>query len=426
MKVLMLSWEYPPKNVGGLAQHVYHLSKALAKHGVEVHVITVGGNDAIPYEDREGVKVHRISPYSLSTPDFRTWILHLNFSLLEYGVTLVNSLKNVDVLHAHDWLVAHAGRALKHSFQLPLVATIHATEYGRNNGLHNDNQRYISDVEWWLTYEAWRVIVCSSYMERELGGFFQLPEDKITVIPNGVNAEDFSTGLGPKRTKHSPPNGEKYIFFIGRLVREKGVQVLLDAAPKILGRFPEARFIVAGTGPYEEHLRARTRERGLEHRVYFAGYVNDQIRNRLFQQSKVAVFPSLYEPFGIVALEAMAAGTPVVVSDTGGLREIVEHGVDGLKCYVGSPDSLADNIMAVLGDPGLAERLKENGYEKAKNKYSWFAVAGKTLDIYEEVIRESGRADWHTDTWMASDPISAVYAKIKNLGRTGVFGQQVH
>jgi len=419
MKILMLSWEYPPKNVGGLAQHVYHLSRALAKHGAEVNVITVGGDGVIPYEDREGVKVHRVTPYSLPAPDFRTWILHLNFSMLEYAVTLTNSLKSVDIVHAHDWLAAYAGRAVKHAFRLPLVATIHATEYGRNHGLHNDNQRYISDVEWWLTYEAWRVIVCSSYMEQELKGFFQLPADKITVVPNGVSIEDFSPKPGVSR-----PTYEKYIFFIGRLVREKGVQVLIDAAPRILARFPEARFIIAGTGPYEEHLRARTRELGLEHRVYFAGYVDDITRNRLYQQSSVAVFPSLYEPFGIVALEAMAARTPVVVSDTGGLSEIVEHGIDGLKCYVGSADSLADNITAVLGQPGLADRLRINGYEKVKNKYSWFAVAGKTLAVYEEVIRQSRRMAWHTDTWMAADPISALYDKIKSLGRTNLSGQR--
>lgn len=421
MKVVMLSWEYPPKSVGGLAQHVYHLSKALAGQGAEIHVVTIGDHDSVHYEEHEGVKVHRVIPYNLSAPDFRTWILHLNFSLLEYGVTLINSLKNVDLIHAHDWLVAYAGRALKHAFSIPLVATIHATEYGRNNGLHNDNQRYISDVEWWLTYEAWQVIVCSSYMENELRSFFQLPSDKITVIPNGVNISEFA-----KKVNYHSVTGEKFIFFIGRLVREKGVQVLLDAAPKILCRFPEARFIIAGTGPYEERLRAKTRERGIGHRVYFAGYVDDETKNRLYQQSSVAVFPSLYEPFGIVALEAMAAGTPVVVSDTGGLSEIVEHRVDGMKCYVGSPDSLADNVMAVLGDRALAERLKINADQKVRNKYSWFAVARQTMHSYKEVLRQSSGTDWHTDTWMASDPVSALYSKIRNLGRTGITGQRAH
>lgn len=420
MKILMLSWEYPPKNVGGLAQHVSHLSRALVKHGVEVHVVTAGGDGAVPYEECDGVKVHRVNTYSLSAPDFRTWVLHLNFSLLEYTVTLINTLKNVDVIHAHDWLVAYTGRAAKHAFQLPLIATIHATEYGRNHGLHNEDQRYISDVEWWLTYEAWQVIVCSTYMKRELNGFFELPADKISVIPNGINVEDY------QMKANTNPGHEKYVFFIGRLVREKGVQVLIDAAPKILHTFPEARFIIAGTGPYEEQLRARVREHRLEHRFHFAGYVNDQLRIKLYKQSSVAVFPSLYEPFGIVALEAMAAGTPLVVADTGGLGEIVEHGIDGLKCYVGSPDSLADNIMAVLGNRSFAERLKNSAYAKARDKYSWFEIAKQTIAVYENVIRQSTKNEWHTDTWMASDPISALYDKIRNLSKKSIFVQRAH
>jgi len=419
VKLIMLSWEYPPKSVGGLAQHVYHLSRALARHGVKVNVITVGGEGTEPYEEQDGVRVHRVVPYSLPAPDFRTWILHLNFSMVEYAITLINSIKGADIIHAHDWLAAYAGRALKHSFGIPLVATIHATEFGRNHGLHNDTQRYISDVEWWLTYESWRVIVCSAYMEKELRAFFQLPHDKIRVIPNGVNADEFGVKIAGIRRPR-----EKYVFFIGRLVREKGVQVLIDAAPKILASFPEARFIIAGTGPYEEHLRIKVRERGLEHRFYFAGYIDDETRNRLYAQSSVAVFPSLYEPFGIVALEAMAAGTPAVVTDTGGLSEIVEHGFDGLKCYVNSPNSLADNVMAILGDPEMAEKLRVNGHEKARNKYSWFAVAGRTAEVYEQVIRQAKRSGWYTDTWRASDPVTALYGRIKNFGQAGVPNQR--
>lgn len=421
MKILMLSWEYPPQSVGGLAQHVYHLSRAVAKHGVEVHVVTIGGKDALPYEEQDGVKIHRVFPYQLESPDFRTWILHLNFSLLEYAVTLVNSLKGVDVIHAHDWLVAYAGRALKHAFNTPLIATIHATEYGRNHGLHNDNQRYISNVEWWLTYESWKVIVCSYYMERELKGFFGIPDDKLAVIPNGVDPDAFVIKKGAKALKNQE---EKYVFFIGRLVREKGVHILIEAAPKILSVFPQARFIIAGTGPYEQELKNLARAKQLEHRIHFAGYVNDDDRNQLYNQSSVAVFPSLYEPFGIVALEAMAAKVPVVVSDTGGLSEIVEHGIDGLKCYCDSPNSLADNIMAILGNDELAQRIKRKGYEKAVHQFNWFHIATKTIQCYENVMEQSRRSDWHTDTWSASDPISALYGRIKKIGATNLFSQR--
>ncbi|GAB4268866.1 glycosyltransferase family 4 protein [Thermincola ferriacetica] len=418
MRILIFSWEYPPKSVGGLAQHVYYLSKALAKWGHQVYVVTCGGPDTEPVENIDGVQVHRVHSYAVSAPDFRTWILHLNLSMLEYAVTLLNSIDGVDVVHAHDWLVAYAGRAVKHAYRIPLVATIHATEYGRNHGLHNDNQRYISDVEWWLTYEAWRVICCSSYMEQELKNFFQLPGDKIRIIPNGVEPEDFQAPASIREERG------KMIFFIGRLVREKGVQVLLEAAPRILSQYPDTRIVIAGKGPYEDYLRAIAHGLGLNGKVEFAGYVNDMQRNRLYQQATVAAFPSLYEPFGIVALEAMAAKTPVVVGDTGGLREIVEHGVDGLKCYPGSAQSLADNILAVFNDPGLAQRLKKAGYEKVIKKYSWDAIAGQTAEVYKEIVNEAKSVNWQTDTWMARKRLSLVQEKFRNFGRYNIFGQE--
>lgn len=409
MKVVMLSWEYPPRSVGGLAQHVYYLSRAMAKRGHQVYVITCGGVDTKPVETIEGVNVHRVQAYALSAPDFRTWILHLNLAMVEYAVTLLNSIGGVEVVHAHDWLVAYAGRALKHAFKVPLIATVHATEYGRNHGLHNDNQRYISDVEWWLTYEAWKVICCSSYMEQELKNFFQLPGDKLKIIPNGVEPEDF------KAPANFSANKEKMIFFIGRLVREKGVHVLLEAAPKILRAHPDARFVIAGRGPYEDYLQAIAHGMGLDSKVYFAGYVDDRQRNIFYKEAAVAVFPSLYEPFGIVALEAMATKTPVVVGDTGGLKEIVEHGNDGMKCYPGSADSLADNIISILNDPSLRERLIRNGFEKVMNKYSWDAIAKQTEEVIQEVINQSREVNWQTDTWMAEKNIIAE-GRIRSAG----------
>lgn len=421
MRVIMFSWEYPPKNVGGLAQHVYHLSKALVQRGMEVHVITVGGTELPDREDVTGVRVHRVFPYNVSAPDFRTWILHLNLAMLEYTAGLVNSLGRIDLVHAHDWLVAFAARAVKHVYRVPLVATIHATEYGRNHGLHNDSQRYISDVEWWLTFEAWRVIVCSGYMEQELRNVFQLPQDKLRVVPNGVDL----TGFDDRPVDWDRKNQRRMIFFVGRLVREKGVQVLLEAMPKIISYYPDAKVVIAGKGPYEEYLRNRTRELGVGHRVHFAGYIDDATRNQLYREAAVTVFPSLYEPFGIVALEGMAARTPVVVADTGGLREIVEHGIDGLKCYAGSANSLADNILQILGEKELARRIAEKGYNKARNQYSWEAVALKTSNVYWEVLEETRETGWRPEP-LANGKIGALYDRIKNYGRDNVSGQRAH
>jgi len=392
LRVLMLSWEFPPRIVGGLARHVHDLSRALAESGVETDVVTVAEEGDRLFEGLALLNIHRVRPSPPAARDFVTGILQLNVAMLEKVMVLLERGEKYDLLHAHDWLVAFAARALKHALRLPLVSTIHATEYGRNHGLHTEEQRYISDVEWWLTYEAWRVVCCSRYMCQELQRVFQLPEDKIRVVPNGVDLSQCGTGpADPGFRRRYAADDERIVFFVGRLVREKGVHLLLEAAPRILAQVPRLKFVVAGRGPALESLQSQVRRLGLEQQVHFAGYVDDATRNGLYKAAAVAVFPSVYEPFGIVALEAMAAKVPVVVADTGGLTEIVVHGVDGLKSYTGHAASLADQVLAVLGDAGLAQRLAENAYRKVVSGFSWQEIARQTRNIYQEVLSESGR-----------------------------------
>jgi len=395
MRVAMLSWEYPPKSVGGLARHVYDLTGAIANHGTEVHLFTMGEPGLPEYECVNGVHVYRVIPYNVSSPDFTTWVSQFNVAVLEKAVPVMNQYGNWHVVHAHDWLVAYAARAIKHAYRIPLVATIHATEYGRNHGLHNDTQRHISDVEWWLGYEAWRVICCSHYMEGEIKFVFQIPKDKLVVIPNGVDPKNFVQKNNKLTRSDYAADNEKIVFFVGRLVREKGVQVLLDAIPKVLHYMPSTKFLIAGKGPHYNELQNQAVRMGISKRVYFTGYVDDYTRNSLFSWSDVAVFPSLYEPFGIVALEAMAAQTPVVISDTGGLSEIVDHNLDGLKTYPGNPHSLADNILAILGNPALGQQLKQNAYRKIKEHFNWHDIAAKTLEVYKDVHEEHRSQSWY-------------------------------
>lgn len=409
LRVLMLSWEYPPKSVGGLAQHVYDLTGSLAGSGVDVHLITSGDNGAPSFEQVNGVKVYRVEPYRVSSPDFVTWVAQFNVALLERVMPLLNEI-GFNIIHAHDWLVAYAARAIKHAGRLPLVATIHATEYGRNYGLHNDVQRHISDIEWWLTYEAWRVICCSRYMEGEVKHVFQLPHDKVTVIPNGVNVANFQTGSDNERRSYYAAPDEKIVFYVGRLVKEKGVQVLLDAAPQILAHHPQTKFIIAGKGPHLDALKRQAEVLGIANRVYFTGYINDNVRNSLYSWSDVAVFPSLYEPFGIVALEAMAARTPVVVSDCGGISEIVRHGVDGLKASTGNSHSLAENILAILKRPELGEQLKENAYRRVLQEFNWQHIARQTISVYKEVLDAQ-----RNTTWSMAERQSGIFGRFNRL-----------
>lgn len=405
MRVAMLTWEYPPRIVGGLAMHVYDLSTTLARGGIDVTVITVNDQGVAEREELDGVKVLRVYPYDLPSRDIVNWAVQLNVAMLEKAIQEINREGPFHIIHAHDWLVAHASRALKHSFQVPVIATIHATEYGRNNGLHNDVQRDISKIEWWLTYEAWKVICCSRYMVGELSRVFNLPRDKVVHIPNGVHAARIRDRQVPAdfKNRFALPY-EKIIYYVGRLVREKGVQVLIDAAFKTLSYEPDAKFIIAGTGPYENYLRNKAREMGLGDKMLFTGYINDDDRDMLYLIADVAVFPSLYEPFGIVALESMAAGTPVVVSDSGGLAEIVEHEVNGLHAITGSANSLADQLLRVLKNDLLAKKLRENGLQKVRTLYDWRVIANRTMEVYEAVTRENraGQREAGAMLWTAS------------------------
>ena len=391
----MLSWEYPPRSVGGLARHVEDLSAAIAETNHEIHVVTVGSEDSPEYEIVGGIHIHRFEPYPVNSYDFVTWILQLNVKMQEVVARLFRTYGHFDIVHAHDWLTAFAGAAAKHAYQIPLIATIHATEAGRNNGLHNEHQRYIGSIEWWLAYEAWRIIVCSKHMEREIEGLFNAPRDKIAILPNGVNAKKFeSLKIEPGFKSRFAFDYEKIVFFVGRLVQEKGVQVLIESAPAIIRAVPDAKFIIAGKGPMEGELRHRANATGLGDKIMFAGYIDDDTRNKLYATASVAVFPSLYEPFGIVALEAMAAGTPVVVADTGGLSEIITHGENGLKAYPGNANSLANNIIHLLTDEVYAAQIKTKAKQLVKDVYDWRVIAKNTTALYDSVLKEYRRSPW--------------------------------
>ena len=316
MKILMLTWEYPPRIVGGIARVVYDLSRRMIKDGHEVTVITYKDGDNVPdYENDKGVNVYRVNNYMIHPNNFIDWIMQLNFNMVAKATEIINKEGGFDVIHAHDWLVAYAAKTLKNSFEIPIVATIHATEAGRNSGIHDDTQRYINDTEWMLTYEATEVIVNSNFMKNDIQRLFGLPYDKINVIPNGINTNNFS-GIERDydfRRQYAMDN-EKIILYVGRLVYEKGIQHLIGAMPKILENYHDTKLVIAGRGGMIDELREQANRMGLSEKVYFTGYLDSKKVQKIYKCADVAVFPSTYEPFGIVALEAMLAGVPTVVS----------------------------------------------------------------------------------------------------------------
>ena len=387
MKILMLTWEYPPRIVGGISRVVHDLSKRLIKDGHDVTVVTYKEGNAPDYENDKGVNVYRVNNYMINPNNFIDWIMQLNFNILSKAIELINKEGPFDVVHAHDWLVAYAAKSIKDSYGIPIVSTIHATEAGRNSGIHDETQRYINDTEWLLTYESTEVIVNSNYMKNELQRLFGLPFEKINVIPNGVNLNLYN-GIERDyefRRKFARDN-EKIILYVGRLVYEKGIQNLIGAMPKVLNSYNDAKLIVAGKGGMLEELREQVNAMGISNKVYFTGYLNSKEVTKMYKCADVAVFPSTYEPFGIVALEAMLSGTPVVVSDIGGLNEIVEHGVNGMKSYTGNANSLADSILALLFDPALCANVSKKAKITVKENYNWAKIAQETHFTYQKAI----------------------------------------
>lgn len=433
MRVLMLSWEYPPHSVGGLGKHVMELVPALTEQGVDVCLLTprwAGGpvNEVVAellFSDVQGQRVSRLAtrerglssandaaeeveatatvirvepPYA-DFPDFFAGAWRTNLTMEQKGRAMIDQLGRFDIIHVHDWLVAFAGVALKNAYKIPLVGTIHATEYGRSRGaLATEMSKAINNVEWWLSFEAWRVILCSHYMADEIAAIFQAPRDKLDVIPNGVDTRPFDAldglDLTEFRARYALPH-EHIVFAVGRIVHEKGMHLLVEAAPRILEAYPAAKFVLAGTGHAREGLMARANELGLDGKFFFPGFISDDDRNKLFKVADVAVFPSLYEPFGIVALEAMAARCPVVVSSVGGLTEVVQHHETGLTIYPNSVDSLVWGVLHTLQHPDWARARAANAYRVVREVFNWRAIAASTRAVYERVRREHDASDWH-------------------------------
>lgn len=395
MKILVLTWEFPPRLVGGIARHVAELYPEVAKLGHEVHLVTAEFGQAPMYEVVDGVHVHRV-PVAWGQ-DFFHWVVNLNQSMGHHGGKLISEEGPFDLIHAHDWLVGDAAIALKHTFKVPLIATIHATEYGRYNGIYHDEHRYINGKENLLTYNAWRVIVCTDYMRREVERALATPWDKIDVIYNGIRPEKKKHQLDfdfANFRRQFAEDNEKIVYYVGRMTYEKGVPVLINAAPKVLAEMAgRAKFVFIGGGN-TDHLKRQAWDLGIWHKCYFTGFMYDEYLDKFQTVADCAVFPSLYEPFGIVALESFASRVPVVVSDTGGFPEVVQHTKTGVVTQTNNPDSLAWGILEVLKNPGYGQWLVDNAYADLERRFSWSKLAKQTETVYQQVGQERSQAAW--------------------------------
>jgi glycogen synthase len=383
-RVLILSWEYPPIVEGGLARHVRKLSEQLVRDGVEVHVLTRGRHAR---EERHGVIVHRVREPDFPRDDvdaFIGWVDHMNADMRAAGLELG---ADFDLVHSHDWLVAAAARRLARGWTVPWLVTVHATEYGRHQGwVEKHPQSHIHGVERRMVRGADRVITCSAYMREHVADAFGVAPGSVTVIPNGIDPTDLQpvSDLPRLRARFAAPE-EKLVLLVGRLVYEKGFHLALEAMPRLIERLGAVRFLVAGTGTAEAELKQQARRLGLMEHGAFVGWTGDDVLHSLYRIADLCVVPSIYEPFGLVALEAMASGCPTIVADTGGLREVVPAGQRvGLRFRARDSSSLARMAEKLLGDDALRDRLVAQASEHVL-QFDWADVARQTAGVYAEL-----------------------------------------
>ena len=389
MHLLMFSWEYPPVIEGGLGRHVRKLAERLAADGVEVHVITRGGANLDPHEIRAGVVIHRVSeqPFPSDTAAFIDWVSHMNDDMAALATTLTKEI-DFDLVHSHDWLVAGAAEQTARGADLKWLVTVHATEFGRHQGwVRQPPQSQIHAVERGMVRRADHVITCSEYMRDHACEVYGVSRQHITAIPNGIDTADLepietADELQELRAAYAAPD-ELLVLMVGRLVYEKGFHLALEAiAPIIAAGHTPVRYAVAGTGTAEQDLRAQAKALNLERHGRFLGWVDDQTLDVLYTVADLAIVPSIYEPFGIVALEAMGAGCVCLVADTGGLREVVpDDNTAGLRFHVGNAPALQARLEQVLHDPSLRTRLKTEARQHVL-QFDWNEVAERTREIY--------------------------------------------
>jgi glycogen(starch) synthase len=325
---------------------------------------------------------------------FVAWVEQMNGDMLTAGEALAEE-NDYDLIHGHDWLVAQAAATLAERAEVPYVTTIHATEHGRHQGWVQDYpQSHIHSVERWMARRADAVIVCSYYMRGHVADIFDIDERRITVIPNGIDPSELQPAgdLEALRRKFAEPH-EKLVLFIGRLVYEKGFQLALDALPGVVEQVENVRYLVAGSGTHEAELKAQAERLGLSEHGVFLGWIGDDVLHSLYRIADLCVVPSIYEPFGLVALEAMASGCPCIVADTGGLREVVPLGERvGLRFNGGDAEHLGVMIERLLVDEQLRERLVTEASEHVL-RFDWDDIAQRTRGIYGELRELSPREE---------------------------------
>ena len=398
MKVLMFGWEFPPLSSGGLGTACYGLTKSLSKKGAEITFVLPYSSDSINVDFLKlipagNVKIRMISsvlqPY-MSTNEYKRTVAKSQNPKM-YGLSLFDEVyrytlaaeriaeeEDFDVIHCHDWMTFGAGVRAKRKKNKPLVLHVHATELDRTGG-HAVNQ-YVYDLERYGMHKADKIIAVSNYTKNKIITHYGVPADKIEVVHNAV---DFSQHYSEESFEIK--KSDKVVLFLGRITLQKGPDYFLYAAKKVLEHEKNVKFLIAGTGDMEPFIIEKAAELGIASKMLFSGFLHEADVERAYKMADVYVMPSVSEPFGITALEAMKNKAPAIVSKQSGVSEVINH---CLKIDFWDINEMSNSIISLLRYGTLHEALKDNGYFEV-TKMSWDTPADKCLRIYNQLIQKS-------------------------------------
>jgi glycogen synthase len=381
LHVVMVGWEWPPNHTGGLGVHCFEVCKELTRMGHRVTFLTPFKG---PFTNLPGVTIRfpgdapkagtwfppaywagetPDSPFRDAMDGYNAWISELR------------GIGHFDLVHVHDWFGTVGGRELARHGGVPLVVTIHSTEYDRSLG--NPWEQILQREQYGIDH-ADRIIAVSRHLRQQLIDRYHAPPERVRVIYNAVRPSD---RLRPLK------ESQQIVLYLGRLAAMKGVDTFLRAAARVAPTAPDALFVVAGEGPEFPHLLDLATHLGVADRVLFLGKVTEDERAVLLASASVFVLPSIVEPFGIAALEAMAAGVPTIVSKTSGVAEIAQH-VFAIDFW--DVDEFASRIAELLEYPVLRAAMGEGGRWDAL-KEGWPERALQTVGVYQEAILSSAQ-----------------------------------
>jgi len=401
-KVLMFGWEFPPHNSGGLGVACYGLSKALSNENVHITFVLPQNVGVSPgflkmvFAHVPRVSLRRVdsllSPY-ITSESYKNLRSKAGRSM--YGWGLLEEVKryaleaqkialeeDFDLIHAHDWLSFLAGIEAKHASGKPLITHVHATEFDRTGG-HGVNQD-VYNIEREGMHEADRVITVSTFTKNVVTSEYGIPHEKVTVVHNGINQDDYREALEKKDILALKKAGNHIVLFVGRITLQKGPEYFLYAAKRVLEKLPNTYFIIAGSGDMEHKMVRLSAALGIAGKVRFAGFVRGDDLGMLYRSADLYVLPSVSEPFGISPLESLVYGTPVLISRNAGVSEVLPH---ALKVDFWDIDEMANKIAAVLMNPSLRKQLVKEGQREALAA-TWKSAAEKCLAIYQSVMNK--------------------------------------